>query len=256
MSAISEWAENLQKWAIPDEILGQAPESPWIHPPELFVAGETIEQSPSHQRAIEALPAGGSVLDVGCGGGIAAFACASKAKTVFGVDHQPKMLEMFARRAEKENLEHLEILGDWPEVSAKTPLADVVTCHHVVYNVQDIVPFLLALDAHALKRVVIEMPVSHPLANMSDAWNHFWNLERPEKPGADDLINVLKEIGINASIEYWENSNFRKIDLELESKFMRIRLCLPEARQSEVLEYLKSRTLNHTRKLATIWWDK
>lgn len=256
MSAISDWAENLQKWAIPDEILEQAPESPWIHPPELFVAGETIEQSPSHQRAIEGLPENGAVLDIGCGGGIAAFACASKAKVVIGVDHQTKMLEMFAQRAEKENLQHAEILGDWPEVSPQTPLADVVTCHHVVYNVQDIAPFLLALDAHALKRVVIEMPVSHPLANMSDAWGHFWDLERPEKPGAEDLMNVLKEIGIDASIEYWENANFRKINSELEAKFMRIRLCLPDTRQSEVLDYLKGRPQNHSRKLATIWWDK
>lgn len=256
MSALKDWAANLEKWSIPGEILAQVPESPWIHPPELFIAGENIDESPSHIRAIEALPDGGSVLDVGCGGGIAAFACSSKAKTVIGVDHQPKMLEMFASRAEKESLEHNEFLGDWPEVSSQVPIADVVTCHHVVYNVADIKPFLIELNHHARKRVVIEMPVNHPLSNLSEAWKHFWNLDRPTKPVASDLVDVLQEIGINASIEYWQNSNFRKIEPELEAKFMRIRLCLPQERHNEVFEYLRKKPQTSTRKLATIWWDK
>ena len=256
MSAIEDWSKNLASWAIPQSIIDQAQESPWIHPPELFVAAKQIERSPSHDRALEALPKGGSVLDIGCGGGVAAFACANKANEVMGVDHQSEMLEMFASRAESENLIHQEFLGDWPEVSPLVPMADVVTCHHVVYNVSDITEFLLALDAHASKRVVIEMPESHPLSNMSEAWKHFWDIDRPTKPAASDLVEVLQELGIKASIEYWQNSNFRRIDPELEAKFMRIRLCLPEERLDEVDEYLRNNPQKSNRKLATIWWDK
>ena len=73
-SAADRWRLSLARWAIPEEILANAPESPWIHPPELFGVPEVIEDSPSHERAREAVPANGTVLDVGCGGGVAAFA--------------------------------------------------------------------------------------------------------------------------------------------------------------------------------------
>ena len=180
--AATQWAEALASWAIPDEILSKAPESPWIHPPALFDVPAVIPSTPSHDRAREALPSGGSVLDVGCGGGIAAFALVPKAGTVIGVDHQSEMLEMFAAHADELGVASETHFGFWPALAGETPAADVVTCHHVVYNVADIEPFLRELDAHARGRVVIEMPQRHPLWNRRDAWKHFWNIERPEDP--------------------------------------------------------------------------
>jgi SAM-dependent methyltransferase len=87
------------------------------------------------------------VLDVGCGGGRAAFAVAPPAGTVVGVDHQQGMLDAFAVTADARGLVHREVLGDWPDVAEATPVADVVVCHHVVYNVADLAPFVTALDA-------------------------------------------------------------------------------------------------------------
>ena len=66
---------------------------------------DEIKDSPSHKKAREALSDGGSVLDVGCGGGIAAFALAPKINRVFGVDHQPEMLKMFNNNAARFNCE-------------------------------------------------------------------------------------------------------------------------------------------------------
>ena len=68
------WAEALAGWRIPEEILARAPQSPWIHPVELFTVDDAVPDSPSHALAREALGTGGSVLDIGCGGGRAAFA--------------------------------------------------------------------------------------------------------------------------------------------------------------------------------------
>ena len=36
MKASKKWKSDLQAWAIPKEIIDQAPENPWIHPPVLF----------------------------------------------------------------------------------------------------------------------------------------------------------------------------------------------------------------------------
>ena len=69
MKSAELWAAELAKWSIPAEILAQAETSPWIHPPALFQIPTSIPLNPSHEIALAALPNGGSVLDIGCGGG-------------------------------------------------------------------------------------------------------------------------------------------------------------------------------------------
>jgi SAM-dependent methyltransferase len=253
MSHRKDWANALVQWAIPEEILASAQTSPWIHPPVLFQIPDEINLTISHSRASEALVEGGAVLDVGCGGGIAAFA--TPAAHVIGVDHQSEMLVMFAENAKVRNVSCEVYEGFWPEIATQVPRADVVVCHHVVYNVADIGPFLQELNSHAKSRVVIEMPTQHPLTNMSGAWKHFWNLERPTQPTSVDLIKVLKEIGIDAHIECWTGPLRDRIDLEQDSEFMRIRLCLPPERLPEVRQYLIEQPQPRAREIATIWWD-
>ncbi len=254
-SSQEDWTRSLAKWAIPQEILDQAQTSPWIHPPVLFQIPEEINLTISHTRALEALPASGSVLDVGCGGGIATFALVPPASHVIGVDHQSEMLEMFAENAKKHGVTYEVFEGFWPQVAPEVPIADVVVCHHVVYNVADIGPFLRELSSHARFRVVIEMPTQHPLTNMSGAWEHFWNLDRPTQPTSEDLLEVLKEIGINPHVQYWPGPMRDRIDIDQDSEFMRIRLCLPLERLPEVRGYLLANPLPKQREIATIWWD-
>ena len=254
-NAAQKWAKDLAEWAIPESIMAQAPESPWIHPPAMFTLPTEIPDSPSHQRAREAMPAGGSVLDIGCGGGIAAFAIAPPAGTVIGVDHQDEMLKMFSNSAKQKGLNQQVVLGDWPDVSLQTPKADVVTCHHVVYNVAQIEPFLAALDAHATKRVVIELPQQHPLSTMRDSWKHFWDLDRPVNPTPQDLIGVLAKMGIGANLEMWQGPKLRPLNIEDEVRFLRIRLCLDSSRDAEIQKFLEAQQPMQSRALATIWWD-
>ena len=254
-SAAERWREDLAKWAIPQEILDQAIEKPWIHPPALFEIPEVIKDSLSHQRAREAMPIGGSVLDIGCGGGIGAFAITPPAAHVVGVDEQEAMLELFANNAARYGVTVETVSGQWPDVADDTPIADVVTVHHVAFNVGDIVPFLAALNSHARKRVVLEVPVIHPMSNMNEGWKHFWNVIRPTVPVAGDLISVLEEMGIKATIEYFEGEILLDKKVDGANGFIRRRLCLPESRQGEIDAFLEANPLPERRQLAVIWWD-
>jgi SAM-dependent methyltransferase len=254
-SAAEHWRRALEAWAIPEEILATATESPWIHPPELFDIPAVIDDTPSHDRAREVMPPGGTVLDVGCGGGIAAFALVPPAAKVIGVDHQPEMLRMFERNAATRGVDCEVVEGFWPAVAATTPSADVVTAHHVMYNVGDAVPFLEALGGHARRRVVIELPDLHPLATMSEAWLHFWQLDRPTSPTPADLVDVLTEIGVDAHREQWDGGLRVERDLRQSAHFMRIRLCLPADREGDVLDFIASHPVPSSRALSTIWWD-
>jgi len=254
-TAAEQWKIDLASWAIPQEILDQAVEKPWIHPPALFEIPEVISDSLSHQRAREAMPVGGTVLDIGCGGGVATFAITPPAAHVIGVDEQEAMLALYKQGADKYGVTFETVLGQWPAVAEQTPIADVVTVHHVVFNVADIAPFLAALNSHARKRVVIEAPIVHPMTNMSDGWKHFWNLIRPTVPQAGDLISVLDEMGIKANIEFFESEILLDKKVEGANGFIRRRLCLPEERQGEIDSFLEANPRPDRRQLAVIWWD-
>jgi SAM-dependent methyltransferase len=257
--AAASWAHDLDAWRIPDEILAQAPRSPWIHPIELFRADPaSIPESPSHRLAREAVPVGGSVLDVGCGGGRAAFAVTPPAGHVFGVDQQQGMLDAFAAVADERSVAHSETLGDWPAVEQQAPVADVVVCHHVAYNVAALAPFATALHRHARHRVVLELPERHPLAPMTPFWRHFWSLDRPVGPTAADALGVLREAGLPARIETWVEDGGRRLDgvpWQRQVEFLRIRLCLTPERDEELAAVMRAQGPAGPRRMATIWWD-
>ena len=135
---LDQWRVDLASWAIPEEILAQAEEKPWVHPVAMFTVEDDITDSHSHRIAREAVPPDGSVLDVGSGGGRASLALVPPAGMVVAVDHQQGMLDAFAEAAERRGVRHREFLGDWPAVVDEVPECDVVVCHHVAFNVADI----------------------------------------------------------------------------------------------------------------------
>ena len=255
-TASSSWGDALNAWAIPQTILDQAVESPWIHPPELFEIPEVIATSPSHERALEALGAEASVLDIGCGGGIATYALVPRVRRAVGVDHQPEMLRMFEANGKRLGVEVETIEGFWPTVASEAPICDVVAAHHVAYNVADIVPFLTAMIDRARHRIVLELPAQHPLSTMSSAWEHFWQLERPSGPSPTDLVAVLKEMGVSPNMESWNGTMRTEQNLAQAAHFMRIRLCLVPEREPEVYEFLATQSPPLTRQLVCIWWDR
>ncbi|HZD16906.1 MAG TPA: methyltransferase domain-containing protein, partial [Actinomycetota bacterium] len=201
MSALREWGEALLGWGIPDEILALAPESPWTLPAELMrrrveIAAD-LSPSASTRRASDVLPEGGSVLDVGVGGGAASLLLAPRAARIVGVDSSEELLRVFGSAAEATGVRAVTVLGRWPDVADAVDAEDVVVCSHVLYNVQDLEPFIRALDRHARHRVVIEITGRHPLAWMSDLWRRFHGLERPARPTADDAVAALRELALD-----------------------------------------------------------
>ena len=253
MTALDRWRSELAGWAIPDEILAQAPEPPWGFPVEMFRAQPDAPDSPSRRLAAEALPDGGSVLDVGCGGGGAAMALVPPAGLVVGVDSAPDMLAAFAETAEAKGVAHRELEGAWPAVSADVPVADVVVCHHVFYNVADLPPFIDALTSHARRRVVVEMTATHPLTALAPLWRHFHGIDRPDGPTAALAREVLREAGIEPSIETWSRPA-RHVDRDVYVRMNRRRLCLPVDAEPEV-DRLMGDTATLGRDVVTLWWN-
>jgi SAM-dependent methyltransferase len=238
-TAARRWAELLDGWAIPDEILYSAPESPWGFDPDLFQAPERPDDTPSRQLALEALPEGGTVLDVGCGGGTAGLALVPPAERLVGVDESPAMLTRFMAACRARDVHGEAVEGSWPEVARRVHRADVVVCHHVLYNVRDVVAFVVALTGRARRRVVVEIAAQHPLRRMAPLWQHFWKLDRPDGPTAGDFLAVLAETTIRAKVEQFTGARRHGRSFEDEVRLARRRLCLPPERDAEVAEQLR-----------------
>jgi len=252
--AAQRWAEELAAWAIPQRILDTAPESPYGFPAGMFGAVPDPAGTPSHRVAREVLPPGGSVLDVGCGGGAGAFGVVPPAGSVIGVDSAPHMLESFAQAAEERGVRHREVLGSWPEVAAEAGQAAVVVAHHVTYNVPDLVPFARALDAAARHRVVIEMTDVHPWVATNALWLRFHDLRRPTGPTAQLCAEVLTAAGFDVRTETWQRPA-RRTDRAATVAFIRRRLCLPVSAEPEVDAALPADYEFTPRAVVTLWWD-
>ena len=255
---LERWRLDLAAWAIPDEILAQAPESPWIHPVSMFTVDDEIPDSHSHRIARQAVPEGGSVLDVGSGGGRASMALVPPSATLIAVDQQQVMLDAFGIAAQRRSVRWETFLGDWPDVEASVPLCDVVVCHHVAYNVADVGPFLQSLDQRARERVVLELPQLHPMSSMNPLWKRFWDLDRPRSPTADDLGSIARALGFDAHVDHWQDATWgRRVALPDDERvrFARIRLCLAEDRDAEVAAALIEQYDAPPRDVATLWWD-
>lgn len=194
------------------------------------------------------------MLDVGCGGGRGAFGLVPPAGRVVGVDHQDAMLAVFTDEALKRGVDVETVLGDWPAVADRTPACDVVTCHHVFYNVARLAPFVEALTSHAWHRVVVELPQHHPLSSMSPMWKHFWDLDRPTRPTAHDAFAVVESTGVPARVELFDTVIEPRPVTDRDVEFTRIRLCLTADRDPEIRRYMEEHPVT-VRQMATIWWD-
>jgi SAM-dependent methyltransferase len=272
VKAIDRWREQLERWAIPPEILAAAPESPYGFPTELFRrrgadATGPEDPTPTTARALEGLSDGGRVLDVGCGGGATSLPLAGRAGVVVGVDAQEDMLEGFLTDARAAGVEAEAVHGRWPDVAGGVARVELALAGHVLYNVADLEPFARGLAAVARRRVVFELTQRHPLHWMNGLWLRFHGLERPDGPGAEDALEALAELGLDPQMERWNTpprtgGSDRRTDAVA---LVRRRLCLSPDRDDELIDALGALLEEREglwsvgpadQALATIWFDR
>jgi 2-polyprenyl-3-methyl-5-hydroxy-6-metoxy-1,4-benzoquinol methylase len=155
---LRRWRSDLAGWAIPGHITSAVTESPWVLPRDVFARrADRLRRAPggpSYDLERAVLDPPGSVLDVGAGAGAACLPLAGRTTALTVVDTDDGMLSRLADRARAAGLDPGLLQGRWPDVAGQAHPADLVTCHHVLYNVPDLAPFIEALTRHARRRVV------------------------------------------------------------------------------------------------------
>jgi SAM-dependent methyltransferase len=265
---LDRWRRDLAAWAIPEEITAAVTESPWVLPRQVFARRadrvRAAPAGPSFQRAWAALDPPGSVLDVGSGAGAACLPLLPRTTHLTAVDTDEGMLDRLSERVGPAPVGFTAVLGTWPDVAAQAGTADVVTCHHVLYNVPDLAPFVAALTAAARRGVVAEMTTEHPLVSLNALWLRFHGLLRPAGPTAADVLAILDELGLRPGHETWRRPGGRDYGSFAELvDVTRRRLCLPPERADEVAQALAESGVDPERpvdlgssgrEVVTIWW--
>jgi SAM-dependent methyltransferase len=265
---LQRWRADLAAWAIPERITSAVADSPWVLPAQVFARrADRLTARPtgsSFEQAWAALDPPGSVLDIGAGAGAACLPLHQRLTGLTAVDASQPMLDLLAERAAEQRIPARCVLGSWPQVAPQVPAADVVTCHHVVFNVPDLQPFLAELTSHARRLVVLETATEHPLTSLNELWLRFWGLVRPTGPASDDLLAILTAMGLRHGWQRWRRpsgSDYR--DFAELTEVTRRRLCLPPDRANEVAAALVEAGIDPARpvdlgssgrEVVTIWW--
>jgi hypothetical protein len=250
----------LRRWAIPEDLVAAAGESPYFFSRAVFTAAadaalDRDDDTISDSVACEALPDDGTVLDVGVGAGAASLRL--PAAHVIGVDLNAELLEAFVARAARCGMRSTAIQGVWPDVESRTPTADIAVCHHVVYNVADLAGFAAALTSHAERRVVIELTAVHPMTWMAPYWLELQHIRQPDRPTADDAVAVLTRLGLDVHQARWERpvQMIGENDADATARIAR-RLCLSPDRHDELAQLLALTPPPKTRDVVTLWWER
>jgi SAM-dependent methyltransferase len=248
----------LAEWAIPETLIAGAPESPYFFDPEVFIENAEAalvrqQDTPSDAVARDGLPVSGSVLDVGVGAGTASLRL--DPGNVIGVDASSELLTAFTERAARSGVIASAFEGRWPDIAPEVPPADVVVCHHVVYNVADLAAFAAALWSHARNRVVVELTTVHPMTWMAPYWEAMHGLHRPDRPAVEDAIEVLIELGVDVREQRWTRE-YQMLGETGPRQLERIarRLCLTDARRNELAALLNAIPPPREREVSTLWW--
>ena len=147
------------------------------------------------------------------------------------------MLDLLGERAGARSLPVRCVNGIWPQAAQdeQLPPSDVVTCHHVLYNVPDLEPFLVAMTEHARRLVVVEMTLTHPLTSLNELWYQFHGLRRPTGPTAADVLAILAAMGVDYESRQWRRPGGPDYPNMTELvDVTRRRLCLPPDRAGDV----------------------
>ncbi len=269
MSAAEDWKNELQAWAIPEELLAAVEESPYQWPAELWKRSRAREASHSLTGTVvrRLLPAGGTLLDVGAGTGRSSLHLAREGHRITAVEKDHGMAEGFREEAAAWGIGAELLVGAWPEAAREVDTHDVVLCAHVVYDVQEIAPFLLALHDRASRGVVLELTPSHPWAGLAPYYRALHGLARPSGPTSQDLASVVEEIlQVTPAVERWSRGGTLWFaDRDELVAFCRRRLVLPEGRTPELRALLEAEIVERDgrlylggedREMVTMWWEK
>ena len=132
-----------------------------------------------------------TVLDIGAGGGRYALPLALVAREVIAIEPSDGMRRVLQEGTTEHGIANIRVVdGRWPAVASGLQ-GDVALMSHIGYDVEDIGPFLDAMEATA-RRVRIAVLLSQPPPTEADRfWPAIHGVERAALPSLPEFLTLL-----------------------------------------------------------------
>lgn len=148
-------------------------------------------------------------LDVGAGAGRFALPLALVTRAVIAVEPSSAMLEALRDGLVEHSIDNVRVVeGRWPAAASllgAMPVADHALIAQVGYDVEDIGPFLDALEAAASQGCVAVMRERSPAAAAEPFWVAVHGEQRISLPALADLLDLLSARGTSPEVEWIEH---------------------------------------------------
>jgi SAM-dependent methyltransferase len=131
------------------------------------------------------------VLDIGAGGGRYALPLALACREVVAIDPSAGMRQVLTAGMAEHGIHNIQVLdGRWPADSAGLA-GDVALISHLGYDVEDIGPFLDAMESVS-RRLCVAVLLSQPPPTEADrVWPAVHGVERAALPSLPEFLSVL-----------------------------------------------------------------
>ncbi|HVL53605.1 MAG TPA: NTP transferase domain-containing protein [Vitreimonas sp.] len=181
-------------------------------------------------------------LDIGAGAGRYALPLALVAREVVALDPSPAMLDALAEQQAVHGIANVRIVrGHWPpepgsdpdQALGQAPHADVALIAHVGYDVEEIGPFLDAMDK-AARRLCVAILMERPPASAADPfWQRVHGVERIPLPALSDFVALLRARGREPDVTSFERRARHFRSREELVKFLRRQLWIADGSAAE-----------------------
>jgi SAM-dependent methyltransferase len=139
------------------------------------------------------------VADVGAGSGRHVIELAPRVRRVIAIEPSPAMRGHLEQRCQEERLHNVSIRSEpWPHPLAEE--VDLAFSAHVLYGVEDPLPFIRAMNA-ARRRAVLYLSPRPPQTAVDVLWAEIHGWSRPRPPGALEAVALLWQLGLRAEVE-------------------------------------------------------
>ncbi|MFA7295558.1 MAG: class I SAM-dependent methyltransferase [Dehalococcoidia bacterium] len=130
-------------------------------------------------------------LDIGAGGGRIAIPLANAVQRVIAVEPSPAMREQLSASARDARVENIEVRSTrWPDPSWDTPVSVALSAHSL-YDIEDVGPFLDAMERHASRLCVVVLRPWARGAHLADLFEAVHGEPMCTLPALREFVSVL-----------------------------------------------------------------
>lgn len=200
----------------------------------MFRADPERIDDPQLDRLLELARPDDVWVDIGAGAGRFALPLARRVREVIAVDPSDGMLEALGEAMVEHRIPNIRVIhGRWPLAPAEIPpegppVGDVALIAHLGYDIEEIGPFLEAMENAARRVCVAVLMDRQPSASVEPFWPPIHGEARVALPGLGDLVELLRLCGRSPEVVRVERPRRAFESLDALTGFARRQLWIAE----------------------------